>query len=135
MQYIILDMEWNQPLNFQSQTYKRYGDRMLFELIQIGAVRVSENLDIQTGSGNMKLFDTRLASKKPSTSTTTAKMIFGKLSSSLSQSAHSFHSDAKFRTASSGFTNCPSSFSSGFVVLDASSPISSKRSMRIRHLP
>ncbi len=47
MQYIILDMEWNQPLNFQSQTYKRYGDRMLFELIQIGAVRVSENLDIQ----------------------------------------------------------------------------------------
>ncbi len=46
MHYVILDTEWNQPLNFQTSAYRRYGDRLLFELIQIGAVLVSEDLKI-----------------------------------------------------------------------------------------
>ena len=46
MQYIILDLEWNQPINYQNRTYQLYGDRLTFELIQIGAVRITENLEI-----------------------------------------------------------------------------------------
>ena len=46
MQYIILDLEWNQPINFQNRTYQLYGDRLTFELIQIGAVRVSGDFTI-----------------------------------------------------------------------------------------
>ncbi len=42
MQYIILDLEWNQPLSYQSQTYRQVGDRLIFEMIQIGAVRLDE---------------------------------------------------------------------------------------------
>lgn len=46
MQYIILDLEWNQPINYQNRIYRLYGDRLVFEMIQIGAVRVDENLNI-----------------------------------------------------------------------------------------
>ncbi len=45
MHYIILDLEWNQPLSYQSQTYREVGDRLIFEMIQIGAVRLDENLN------------------------------------------------------------------------------------------
>ena len=38
MHYIILDLEWNQPLNRQNRAYREYGDRLIFEMIQLGAV-------------------------------------------------------------------------------------------------
>lgn len=46
MQYIILDLEWNQPLSYQSRTYREVGDRLIFEMIQIGAVKVNEDMQV-----------------------------------------------------------------------------------------
>ena len=46
MQYIVLDLEWNQPLSYNSPAYKSVGGKLLFEMIQIGAVKVDENLRI-----------------------------------------------------------------------------------------
>ncbi len=46
MHYIILDLEWNQPMSFQSSVYRKVGDRLIFEMIQIGAVRLDEDLKI-----------------------------------------------------------------------------------------
>jgi inhibitor of KinA sporulation pathway (predicted exonuclease) len=42
MNYIILDLEWNQPISFNSSAYKRVGDRLKFEVIQIGAIKLDE---------------------------------------------------------------------------------------------
>ncbi len=49
MQYIILDLEWNQPLSYQSRTYREVGDRLIFEMIQIGAVKLNEALEVVDG--------------------------------------------------------------------------------------
>jgi len=46
MHYIILDLEWNQPISYQSKTYREIGDRLIFEMIQIGAVRLDDGLNI-----------------------------------------------------------------------------------------
>ena len=46
MHYIVLDLEWNQPLSYQSAVYRRVGDRLIFEMIQIGAVRLGDDLRI-----------------------------------------------------------------------------------------
>lgn len=46
MQYIVLDLEWNQPLSYHSPAYKSVGGKLLFEMIQIGAVRVDEQLRV-----------------------------------------------------------------------------------------
>ena len=46
MQYIILDLEWNQPLSYQSRAYRQYGGKLIFEMIQIGAVKVDESLKV-----------------------------------------------------------------------------------------
>ena len=46
MQYIVLDLEWNQPLNRQNRAYREFGDRLIFEMIQIGAVKLDEQLNI-----------------------------------------------------------------------------------------
>lgn len=46
MQYIILDLEWNQPISWQSPVYRQVGDRLIFEMIQIGAVRLDGDLRI-----------------------------------------------------------------------------------------
>ena len=46
MHYIILDLEWNQPLSWQSSVYKKIGDRLIFEMIQIGAARLDDDLNI-----------------------------------------------------------------------------------------
>ncbi len=46
MQYIVLDLEWNQPLSFNSSAYRTSGGKLIFEMIQIGAVRLDENLEI-----------------------------------------------------------------------------------------
>ena len=46
MQYVILDLEWNQPLSYQSHVYREVGDRLIFEMIQIGAVKVDESFAV-----------------------------------------------------------------------------------------
>ena len=46
MQYIVLDLEWNQPISYHSPAYKSVGGKLLFELIQIGAVKVDESLRV-----------------------------------------------------------------------------------------
>jgi inhibitor of KinA sporulation pathway (predicted exonuclease) len=43
LQYIIMDLEWNQPISLYSSVYKRVGDILQFELIQIGAYKLDEN--------------------------------------------------------------------------------------------
>lgn len=47
MHYIVLDLEWNQPVSFQSSAFKAIGDQLLFEIIQIGAVKLDERFQIQ----------------------------------------------------------------------------------------
>ena len=46
MQFIILDLEWNQPISWQSSVYRQVGDRLIFEMIQIGAVKLRADLSI-----------------------------------------------------------------------------------------
>lgn len=41
MNYIILDLEWNQPLSYQTAVYRKVGDRLIFEMIQIGACKLN----------------------------------------------------------------------------------------------
>ena len=45
MTYIILDLEWNQPISYQSRTYREVGSKLIFEMIQIGAVRLDADLN------------------------------------------------------------------------------------------
>ena len=45
MTYIIIDLEWNQPISYQSSTYRKVGDRLMFEMIQIGAVKLNADLN------------------------------------------------------------------------------------------
>ena len=42
MNYVIVDMEWNQPLSHRSAPFRRVGHRLMFELIQIGAVKLDD---------------------------------------------------------------------------------------------
>ena len=46
MQFIVLDLEWNQPTSYHSAVYRRIGDSLLFEVIQIGAVKLNDRFDI-----------------------------------------------------------------------------------------
>ncbi|MBQ3484324.1 MAG: exonuclease domain-containing protein [Clostridia bacterium] len=46
MHYIVVDLEWNQPMSFDSHVYREVGDRLIFEMIQIGAVKVGENFEV-----------------------------------------------------------------------------------------
>ena len=46
MHYIVVDLEWNQPLSFDTHVYRQVGDRLIFEMIQIGAVKVGENFEV-----------------------------------------------------------------------------------------
>lgn len=46
MEYIILDLEWNQPVSKNSYPYLRIGDRFSNEIIEIGAVKVNEKNEI-----------------------------------------------------------------------------------------
>ncbi len=45
MTYIVLDLEWNQPISYQSSTFRKVGDKLMFEMIQIGAVKLDANLN------------------------------------------------------------------------------------------
>ena len=46
MQYIVLDLEWNQPMSYNSTAYKSVGGKLLFEMIQIGAVKVNDQMQV-----------------------------------------------------------------------------------------
>lgn len=46
MQWIVLDLEWNQPTSYQSAAYKAAGDKLLFEVIQFGAAKLNERFEI-----------------------------------------------------------------------------------------
>ena len=46
MDYIILDLEWNQPVSKNSYPYLRIGDRFSNEIIEIGAAKVNDRLQI-----------------------------------------------------------------------------------------
>lgn len=43
MHYILMDLEWNQPLSHLSAQYRKYGKLLMFDIIQIGAVKLDEN--------------------------------------------------------------------------------------------
>ena len=47
MNYIILDLEWNQPMSYQSPAYRHIGDKLLFEIIQFGAVKTDDTMEIK----------------------------------------------------------------------------------------
>lgn len=51
MQYILMDLEWNQPLSHRSAPYRRHGKQLMFDLIQIGAVKLDSDLRMR-GSFN-----------------------------------------------------------------------------------
>ena len=42
MNYIVFDLEWNQPTSFNTPVFRQIGDSLLFEVIQIGAVKLDE---------------------------------------------------------------------------------------------
>ena|GEM_PF-79850 len=46
MQFIVLDLEWNQPISYQSAVFRKIGHSLLFEVIQIGAVKLDEHYKI-----------------------------------------------------------------------------------------
>jgi len=46
LHYIVVDLEWNQPLSFDTHVFREVGDRLIFEMIQIGAVKVGENFEV-----------------------------------------------------------------------------------------
>ena len=46
MQYIVLDLEWNQPISYHSPAFRSVGGKLLFEMIQIGAVKVDESFQV-----------------------------------------------------------------------------------------
>lgn len=47
MRYIVLDLEWNQPTSYQSAAFRKVGDSLLFEVIQIGAAKLNDRLEIE----------------------------------------------------------------------------------------
>lgn len=42
MHYILMDLEWNQPLSHLSAQYRRHGKQLMFDMIQIGAVKLDD---------------------------------------------------------------------------------------------
>ncbi len=46
MHYIVMDLEWNQPTSFNTPVFRQIGDSLLFEVIQIGAVKLDEDFSV-----------------------------------------------------------------------------------------
>lgn len=44
MRYVVFDLEWNQPLSHRSSQFQRFGKQLMFDLIQIGAVMLDDQL-------------------------------------------------------------------------------------------
>ncbi len=59
-----MDLEWNQPLSHLSMPFKRVGDRLMFELIQIGAVKLDEERRL-VGSFNRHIMPTHYKKLNP----------------------------------------------------------------------
>jgi len=64
MRYIVLDLEWNQPLSYNSTAYRATGGKLIFELIQIGAVCLNDDLEI-TDSFNQLIQPTQYVKLHP----------------------------------------------------------------------
>ena len=64
MDYIVLDLEWNQPMSYNSSAYKAVGGKLLFEMIQIGAIRMNSDLEI-TDSFNQLIQPTHYVKLHP----------------------------------------------------------------------
>ena len=47
MHYIVMDLEWNQPTSFNTPVFRQIGDSLLFEVIQIGAVKLDEDFTLR----------------------------------------------------------------------------------------
>ena len=43
----VMDLEWNQPTSFNTPVFRQIGDSLLFEVIQIGAVKLAEDFSLQ----------------------------------------------------------------------------------------
>ena len=63
MNYIVLDMEWNQPWPGSPSAKKVLPVQIRGEIIQIGAVRITEDQQVGDGSASSP------ASRKPSSGT------------------------------------------------------------------
>ena len=46
MHYIVMDLEWNQPTSFNTPVFRQIGDSLLFEVIQIGAVKLGDDFSV-----------------------------------------------------------------------------------------
>jgi len=44
--YVVLDLEWNQPISKDSPSYQQYGNYLTTEIIQFGAVKINESKQI-----------------------------------------------------------------------------------------
>lgn len=64
MDYIVMDLEWNQPMSYNSSAYKSVGGKLLFEMIQIGAIRLNGSLEI-TDSFNQLIQPTHYVKLHP----------------------------------------------------------------------
>lgn len=64
MQYIVLDLEWNQPVSYNSSVYRRVGDSLIFEVIQFGAVKLNDRFEV-TDSVSMPVRPTQYTSIHP----------------------------------------------------------------------
>lgn len=51
MHYIVVDFEWNQPLSYKSKSFREVEDKLLFEIIEIGAVKLDSSFNVL---GNFK---------------------------------------------------------------------------------
>ena len=47
MNYIVFDMEWNQPISKNSYPYTKIGSQMMNEIIQIGAYKLNSKFEIK----------------------------------------------------------------------------------------
>ena len=59
-----MDLEWNQPMSYNSSAYKSVGGKLLFEMIQIGAIRLNGSLEI-TDSFNQLIQPTHYVKLHP----------------------------------------------------------------------
>lgn len=46
MNYIVLDLEWNQPISKDSPSYQEYGNYLTSEIIQFGAVKLNSSKSV-----------------------------------------------------------------------------------------
>lgn len=46
LEYVVMDLEWNQPVSRQSYPYLKIGEQLPFEIFQIGAVKLNREFKI-----------------------------------------------------------------------------------------